>query len=240
MKAMHSRNELLLDQLEEIAGIIRKYNLGEKNYFFQSFSMIDKEDLNIAWEYSQKNVKNREIIKDSTNLSPHLEDQAKHKVVSFFKSKKSIFFYLKSEFDYKELKLDDEKIERRFRQILAKEFIKTKIEYYDSKDKKVKSSKINYKKIVRRTSLVVFLSGVIFFSRIRDGLTPVEKLAERIHEKSRYNSNGAICNDGWVSGSQGRGTCSHHGGVDYYFYKGDYKKSYQECLDEAKKRSWID
>ena len=24
---------------------------------------------------------------------------------------------------------------------------------------------------------------------------------------------GAICEDGWVSHSKGRGTCSHHGGV---------------------------
>lgn len=30
---------------------------------------------------------------------------------------------------------------------------------------------------------------------------------------------GAICNDGWRSYSQGRGTCSWHGGVDYYLYK---------------------
>lgn len=27
---------------------------------------------------------------------------------------------------------------------------------------------------------------------------------------------GAICNDGWRSYSTGRGTCSHHGGIDYY------------------------
>ena len=29
---------------------------------------------------------------------------------------------------------------------------------------------------------------------------------------------GAICNDGWVSHSTGRGTCSHHGGVDHWTY----------------------
>ena len=27
---------------------------------------------------------------------------------------------------------------------------------------------------------------------------------------------GAVCRDGWVSYSTGRGTCSHHGGVDYW------------------------
>ena len=35
---------------------------------------------------------------------------------------------------------------------------------------------------------------------------------------SHYNEgHGAICNDGWRSYSQGRGTCSWHGGVNYYF-----------------------
>ena len=29
---------------------------------------------------------------------------------------------------------------------------------------------------------------------------------------------GAICNDGWRSFSTGKGTCSHHGGVDYWLY----------------------
>jgi len=32
-------------------------------------------------------------------------------------------------------------------------------------------------------------------------------------------SDGAVCMDGWRSGSQGPGTCSWHGGVDYYVYK---------------------
>ena len=31
-------------------------------------------------------------------------------------------------------------------------------------------------------------------------------------------SDGAVCIDGWRSGSTGPGTCSHHGGVDYYVY----------------------
>lgn len=32
-------------------------------------------------------------------------------------------------------------------------------------------------------------------------------------------SNGARCNDGWISRSQGPGTCSWHGGVDHYIFK---------------------
>ncbi len=33
---------------------------------------------------------------------------------------------------------------------------------------------------------------------------------------SCHKSKGAICNDGHRSYSTGRGTCSHHGGVDHY------------------------
>ena len=33
---------------------------------------------------------------------------------------------------------------------------------------------------------------------------------------------GAICNDGWRSYSTGSGTCSHHGGVDYWLYEKDH------------------
>lgn len=30
---------------------------------------------------------------------------------------------------------------------------------------------------------------------------------------------GAVCEDGWRSSSTGSGTCSHHGGVDYWVYE---------------------
>jgi len=36
--------------------------------------------------------------------------------------------------------------------------------------------------------------------------------------ETRGNRIGAICNDGWRSYSTGSGTCSHHGGVDYWLY----------------------
>ncbi len=58
-------------------------------------------------------------------------------------------------------------------------------------------------------------------------------LANSIHEESRFKFNGAICNDGSKSHSQGRGTCSWHGGVYYYFYIGEYEKDFEECKIEA-------
>ena len=39
-----------------------------------------------------------------------------------------------------------------------------------------------------------------------------------INSRSSRQRIGAICNDGWRSHSTGSGTCSHHGGVDYWLY----------------------
>jgi len=70
----------------------------------------------------------------------------------------------------------------------------------------------------------------------------VDKLTEVFYESknNKYKFDGAVCNDGWISHSQGRGTCSWHDGVFYYFYKGNYIKTKEECRIEAKKFSWIE
>lgn len=87
--------------------------------------------------------------------------------------------------------------------------------------------------------IVIVVVGYYLGPPIIERLTPVDTLAEKIHEKSKYKFSGAICNDGWTSHSQGRGTCSWHGGVDYYFYKDEYSKSIEECQEEARQISWI-
>ena len=70
----------------------------------------------------------------------------------------------------------------------------------------------------------------------------VDKLTEIFYENksNKRKFNGAVCRDGWISHSQGRGTCSWHGGVSYYFYKGNYIKTKEECRREAEKFSWIE
>lgn len=55
-------------------------------------------------------------------------------------------------------------------------------------------------------SLITSLTG---FSKQQTGDYPIYK-EERI---------GAICMDGWRSYSTGRGTCSHHGGVNEWLYR---------------------
>jgi hypothetical protein len=76
--------------------------------------------------------------------------------------------------------------------------------------------------------------------RVFDGFTPVETLAFRYHEASKYKYRiGAICNDGWRSGATGRGACSHHGGVREWIYATGYAKSWDESKEEADETSWI-
>lgn len=74
---------------------------------------------------------------------------------------------------------------------------------------------------------------------VRDHLTPVDVLTERIHERSRHPYSGSACYDGTPSHSQGRGACSGHGGVEYEFEKNRYGKSLERCRKEAEEISWI-
>lgn len=73
-------------------------------------------------------------------------------------------------------------------------------------------------KIVLFYSTIVF---IFFHDSIIPKFTPVSTLAQKLHENSKYKFDGARCLDGWISRSQGEGTCSHHLGVDYYFYEGE-------------------
>lgn len=86
------------------------------------------------------------------------------------------------------------------------------------------------------TGLVI--TGLLTFV-LYDRLTPVDILADRIYERSRYRS--VRCNDGSFSRSlHGRGTCSHHGGVDtgYASDTTRYEKTMAQCRKEAVETSW--
>jgi hypothetical protein len=84
------------------------------------------------------------------------------------------------------------------------------------------------------------LLGIYYRERINDGLTTVDALTFKLYERSKYKFSGTICNDGFISHSQGQGSCSWHDGVKKRFKKGDYSKSIEECYVEAKKISWMD
>jgi hypothetical protein len=65
---------------------------------------------------------------------------------------------------------------------------------------------------IKLIPIVGFLaSALMFFSSIQTSIISETNII-------RGDRIGAICNDGWRSYSTGSGTCSHHGGVDYWLY----------------------
>jgi hypothetical protein len=50
---------------------------------------------------------------------------------------------------------------------------------------------------------------------------------------------GAICEDGWRSSSTGSGTCSWHGGVDHWIYRGGTASTLEEHLLIADIYGWL-
>lgn len=91
-------------------------------------------------------------------------------------------------------------------------------------------------------SIIIGINFIVADRPIVYHFYSVDKLTEIFYESksNKYRFNGAKCNDGWTSHSQGSGTCSWHGGVSYYFYKGEYIKTRQECEIKAKRFSWIE
>ncbi len=225
----------LTGTLNNCAIIIRKYNLGDADFFFSKFPNIDKNLLQSAWYIALINIRHNEIIKFNPQQKTDNLSQVDKKLKQFDNDTGKLYHYLNSHFDAKQLKLADENAERRIRNILASKYV-------DIVSKQVSKSSSSTKRFgsFKVILIIVGLVSLFFIPRIIEGLTPVDVLTEKIHEKSKYKFNGSVCNDGHISHSQGRGTCSWHKGVKYKFYKGDYKKTIDECRTEAIKLSWRD
>lgn len=234
----------IFKKIERSAFIIRKYNLGDESYFYSKFPIVSKVVLKIIWEKEKKKVQNKEIIKNSNELNQTELNFVNEMFLKFENNTEKLYDYLISEFDYKKLKLDEENIERQLRNLLSEKFIELSTKEIpkeiknDDEIRKVKKEKKQIK--ILNFAIIIGIFSFIFGSTIYDGFTPVKQLTERIHERSKYEFSGSICNDGTTSHSQGRGTCSWHKGVNYKFYEGDYAKNLEECKTEAIKSSWID
>ena len=230
------------DKLNSCALIIRKYNLGDKAFFFSKFPNANKAAVETAWHFGHQKIQNREIIKDASDLRSADLEIITNKLTGLNDNPDRLYYYLNSEFDAKKLKLTDENIERNLRNKLAIKYLQVvSAEIFVLHNKATNSTKTRTAGVLRKLKyglIAIAVVGIFLMPRIIKGLTPVETLAEQIHEKSKYKFNGAICNDGWTSHSQGRGTCSHHNGVDYYFYKGEFSKTIEECRKEAEEISW--
>jgi hypothetical protein len=239
MAASHQNIE---KKLNTCALIIRKYDLGGREYFFSKFPEANKDTLETAWLFGLKKIQNKEIVKDSGDLGSDQHEIIRNKLKAFDYNSDNVYYYLNSEFDSKKLKLLDENIERNLRNKLAIRYVQIISEETIALNKKAKNAfrdKVSGTiKNLRYGLIAIAVVAVFSAPRIIDGLTSVDSLSEKIHEKSKYKFNGSICNDGTISHSQGRGTCSWHGGVNYKFYKGDYSKTIEECRKEAEKISW--
>lgn len=249
----------LQKKIRKCALIVRKYNLGDKNYFVSKFINLDKSKLERAWTFAESKIQNREIIKNTSYLTVEESKLASLKLNAFDNKTIKLYEKLNSRFNVKELNLTDENVERKVRNVLALRFLQNisdEIKELEKRDTKpLKSKVLRFTSKIKYGIITVAVVGVFSAPRIIDGLTSKENLLNKylhdkyssiktssidadiltnyLHEDSKYKFNGAICNDGWTSHSQGRGTCSHHHGVDYYFYEGDYSKSIEECRQEA-------
>lgn len=247
------------NKLNQSALIVRKYNLGDKLYFVANFSNVDKHKLDTAWTFAENKIQNREIIKNASHLTDEETNSATLKTKNFDNSTIKLYEKLNSKFDVKELKLTDENIERKIRNVLALRFLQNISdeinEFSENKAKSFKSKFLRFIGSIKYGLIAIAVIGVFSAPRIIDGLTlpenllneylrdkyssiksstiNVDVLTSYLYEDSKYRFNGAICNDGGTSHSQGRGTCSHHNGVDYYFYEGDYSKSIEQCRQDA-------
>lgn len=243
--------------LNQYCYILRKYNLKNKEEYISIFKDVELEILEKSGEYSLVKIRNRDIIKDTETLPVNAKKTIRQKNKKIKKDVDSLYSYLKSEFDVRKLKYDEERIERKLRNRLAvihqkkiKRSIDRKVrtrKRHEKTQKIVQKTVDTIQKILRTITAVVIVAiipalfiGLIFGGRIRDGFTSVDVLTERIYNREVYEFSGSVCQDGWISHSQGRGTCSWHGGVRYEFYKGQHKKTREECKKIAKELSWVD
>lgn len=84
---------------------------------------------------------------------------------------------------------------------------------WEKRDLILKNESVKKQNVIRIISrsliiIIILLTGFAIKEQIQGDFPIFEKVA-----------NGAICNDGSTSESQGPGTCSHHGGVDYYIFE---------------------
>ena len=111
--------------------------------------------------------------------------------------------------------------------------------------KEIRDNEYKIPTSLRTTALIVAVIWLCFgkwtFYRIEIGLKSPIEIANKLYKKSSVEIRvGAYCEDGTESNSIGSGTCSHHGGVDYWKTETVYNKTYKECYQKAEELSWLD
>lgn len=170
---MPGHNEIIQKRLSYYALIIRKYNIGDKVYFFSKFSYIDNSALEIAWTFGLKKIQNTEIIKDASSLSEEDEKVIQIKVDNVGVNPDSIYQYLNSGFDVKKLKLDDENIERRVRNIIAIRYLQNLsveiLQLHNKSKNSFKAKAARFGNKIKYGLIVILVIGAFSAPRIISG-----------------------------------------------------------------------
>lgn len=227
-------------RLLSISFVIHSYQIGDKQYFYTLFPSVDQDILEKIW---LTETKKSPIVSFYEQISDSEELLIKNKLNRLGHNEVKLFDYLSKPLD----KNLDIKTESALRKLMASRYIEIAVFSINNLlgiPEKFLSKVFKEKRNLRRRRIFIGFTVIIAIAfslpRVIEGLTPVESLARRYHEESRYTYSGSLCWDGWESHSRGRGTCSHHGGVKSYFEKGDYSLTFQQCLEKAKQKSWIE
>jgi len=121
------------NKLNFCALLIRKYNLGNRDYFFREFSFAENEHLVESWNHALRNIKHRDIIKNAKKVDQHEVELIDRKIKEISSKKYQTIHYLYSKFDVKELKLTQENIERRVRHHLSTKLVEQLRKQLESK-----------------------------------------------------------------------------------------------------------
>lgn len=235
--------------LENAARVSCRYGLLTERDFVWVLFPIPKQWSSSAFAKARNRIKGTDRIED---CKQDLHIDRGH----FYELERStpeepgaILEILDSSCDLPSMRWQEELATRRYRNRLAWKYICTSIDethgLYAQHQKEIAEHKEAAEKREKRFRKVLFLCLCIaiavyqFGPSVVDGLTPVEVLTRKIYEDSRFRYDGSICRDGWISGSQGRGTCSHHGGVSREFYKGEYRMTIEQARVLATERSWL-
>lgn len=235
---MTKREKHIYQKFLTVAFVIHNYRIGDKHYFYSLFPNADKNILDKVWATETSKTP---IIDWYEKVSDEEEQTIKEKFSKLRFNDAKIFDYLLKPINTNA----DIKAESALRKLMAISYLRSTEfaindltgipETFLSEEFKKKR-----KKKQNRFLIGIALIITIAFSspRIIEGLTPVETLAKKYYEVSRYTYSGTICRDGWKSHSRGSGTCSHHGGIKSYFEKGDYSLTFQQCVEKARQKSW--
>ncbi|MCK3683981.1 DUF3761 domain-containing protein [Maribellus sp. YY47] len=257
------------------------YPHSPKQYFIEQFPFVNRVSLNRAWDKANNEITYQERIKfnqygydkEECFWTKEVEFDKDEIIKNLNQDYDLVFDYLINKPNSYTLKARD----KRAHYYLALGYITNISEEIKSSDKLKKFNLPG--EIEKAISYVFFFFGAvvalspILIPFLITSFTPSDKLVLKylkeefktfdesqfdidsltllVAHEHLYRFNGAVCNDGSISHSQGRGTCSYHGGVSYYFYKGDCMMTWDECQEEAikllekikkkaKRRSWID